>query len=119
MLRDNPDSKDPDIRQNRRGKFMPKILKLTAALELHSCGCSIHFLLELTTESSSHSSPVRFHSVQCIEIRDSRDVHFICFSTFSHLNTGILLFISLHRLDVTSFRNACSIMDKSELSCVN
>ncbi len=74
MLRDNPDFKDPDIRQNSRGKFMPKILKLTAPLELHSCGCLMYFLLELTPESSSHSSPICFHPAPCIEIRDSRDV---------------------------------------------
>ena len=92
MLRDNPDSKDPDIRQNRRGKFMPKILKLTAALELHSCGCSIHFLLELTPESSSHSSPICFHPAPCIEIRDSRDVHFIYFSPFLLNMTERILF---------------------------
>ena len=59
-----------------QGKFMPKIFKLseTAPLELHSCGCSMHFLLELTPESSSHSSPICFHPAPCIEILDSRAV---------------------------------------------
>jgi hypothetical protein len=68
------DFKDPDIRQNRRGKFMPKILKITAALYLQSCGCSLQLLLNFTPISSSHSSPICFHPAPCIEIRDSRAV---------------------------------------------
>ncbi len=74
------DFKDPDIRQNRRGKFMPKIfLNVTAPLDLQSCGYSMHFLLEFTPVSSSHSSPIRFHPEPCIGIRDSRDVNFDLF----------------------------------------
>jgi hypothetical protein len=94
MLRDNPDSKDPDIRQNRRGKFMPKIFKLseTAPLELHSCGCSMQLLLNFKPISSSHSSPICFHPAPCIEIRDSRDVHFIYFSPFLLNMTERILF---------------------------
>jgi hypothetical protein len=83
----NPDaSGDADFKtlvRKNQGKFMPKIFLIeTAPLELHSCGNSMHFLLEFTPISSSHSSPIRFYPAPCIGIRDSRDVNFDPFFLF-------------------------------------
>jgi hypothetical protein len=90
------DFKDPDIRQNRRGKFMPKIfLNETAPLDLQSCGYSMHFLLEFTPVSSSHSSPIRFHPEPCIGIRDSRDVILIYSGLFLSMKKSDSLYVKV------------------------
>ena len=56
----------------------------------------MHFLLEFTPISSSHSSPIRFYPAPCIEIRDSRDVNFDLFwVVFKYERNGFYVFESL------------------------
>ena len=92
MLRETPILKAPTFVRIVGVSLCPRFLKLTAALYLQSFGCSMQLLLNFTPISSSHSSPICFHPAPCIEIRDSRDVHFIYFSPFLLKMTERILF---------------------------